>query len=87
MELQLPALEARSLNHWTTREVPAVFVLIVCEPHEIFLQSHWYIRGQSFKNISDGDFPGGAVVKNPPANAGDTGLSPDPGRSHMPRSS
>ena len=25
-------------------------------------------------------FPGGAVVKNPPANAGDTGLSPGPGR-------
>ena len=34
----------------------------------------------------DGDFPGGAVVKNPPANAGDMGLSPGPGRSHMPRS-
>ena len=29
-------------------------------------------------------FPGGAVVKNPPANAGDKGLSPGPGRSHMP---
>ena len=28
-------------------------------------------------------FPGGAVVKNPPANAGDKGLSPGPGRSHM----
>ena len=28
-------------------------------------------------------FPGGAVVKNLPANAGDTGLSPSPGRSHM----
>ena len=27
-------------------------------------------------------FPGGAVVKNPPANAGDTGSSPGPGRSH-----
>ena len=27
-------------------------------------------------------FLGGAVVKNPPANAGDTGLSPGPGRSH-----
>ena len=26
-------------------------------------------------------FPGGAVVKNPPANAGDMGLSPGPGRS------
>ena len=32
------------------------------------------------------DFPGGAVVKNPPANAGDTGLILGPGRSHMPRS-
>ena len=31
-------------------------------------------------------FPGGTVVKNPPANAGDTGSSPGPGRSHMPRS-
>ena len=30
-----------------------------------------------------GDFPGGAVVKNPPANTGDTGSSPGPGRSHM----
>ena len=30
------------------------------------------------------DFPGGAVVKNPPANAGDTSSSPGPGRSHMP---
>ena len=29
-------------------------------------------------------FPGGAAVKNPPANAGDTGSSPGPGRSHMP---
>ena len=31
-----------------------------------------------------GDFPGGAVVKNPPANAGDTGSSPGPGGFHMP---
>ena len=28
-------------------------------------------------------FPGGTVVKNPPANAGDTGLNPGPGISHM----
>ena len=32
-----------------------------------------------------GDFPGGAVVKNPPANAGDMGSSPGPGRSRMPQ--
>ena len=31
-------------------------------------------------------FPGGAVAKNPPANAGDTGSSPVPGRSHRPQS-
>ena len=31
-------------------------------------------------------FPGGAVVESLPANAGDTGSGPGPGRSHMPRS-
>ena len=34
----------------------------------------------------DRDFPGDTVVKNPPANAGDTGLIPGSGRSHMPQS-
>ena len=32
------------------------------------------------------DFPGRAVVKNPPANAGEMGSIPGPGRSHVPRS-
>ena len=32
-------------------------------------------------------FPGGTVVENLPANAGDTGSSPGLGRSHMPQSS
>ena len=31
-------------------------------------------------------FPGGAVVENLPANAGDAGSSPGLGRSHVPRS-
>ena len=30
------------------------------------------------------DFPGGVVVRNPFANAGDTGSCRGPGRSHMP---
>ena len=38
------------------------------------------------KKVKLGGFPGGAVVEGPPANAGDTGSSPGPGRSHMPRS-
>ena len=29
------------------------------------------------------NFPGGSVVKNPPTSAGDKGLIPDLGRSHM----
>ena len=32
------------------------------------------------------DFPGGPVVKNLPANAGDPGSNPGPGRFHMPQS-
>ena len=32
------------------------------------------------------NFPGGAVVENPPLNAGDTGWSPGPGGPHMLRS-
>ena len=35
------------------------------------------------QKVKHRDLPGGTVVKNPPANAGDVGLSPGPGRSHM----
>ena len=38
----------------------------------------------STQNWKPWGFPGGAVIKNPPANAGDKGSSPGPGRSHMP---
>ena len=41
---------------------------------------HWRYYSQE---TAFWDFPGGAVVENPPANAGDTGSSPGPGRSHM----
>ena len=41
---------------------------------------------QITKEYDRGGFPGGAVVENLPANAGDTGSSPGLGRSHMPRS-
>ena len=33
-----------------------------------------------FSKIPTAGFPGGSVVKNPPANAGDTGLIPESGR-------
>ena len=40
----------------------------------------------AIKNNDYWGFPGGAVVENLPATAGDTGSSPGLGGSHMPRS-
>ena len=53
-----------------------------------------YCQVSPVQKFEGRNFPGGAVVKNPPAavvenlpaNAGDTGSSPGLGRSHMPRS-
>ena len=47
------------------------------------------MRDETYKNISliksmQMGFPGGSVVKNLPASAGDMGSMPDLGRSHMP---
>ena len=42
------------------------------------------VRRMQIKTTMRG-LPGGTVVKNSPANAGDTGSSPGPGRSHMPQ--
>ena len=53
-----------------------------CVTHKILLR--WKGRDYSLKKAGYRDFPGGAVVKNPPANAGDMGSSPGPGRSHIP---
>ena len=43
------------------------------------------LEKEELKNNPRG-FPGGAVVENLPANAGDMGSGPGLGRSHMPRS-
>ena len=50
------------------------------------LSTHWALgtyHCETLKNTALG-FPGGAVVENLPANAGDMGSSPGLGRSHMP---
>ena len=44
---------------------------------------HAFANSSSLKLSARGS-PGGSVVKNLSANTGDTGLIPDPGRSHMP---
>ena len=40
---------------------------------------------RDFKNKGREDLPGGPVVKSLPANEGDAGSIPGPGRSHMPQ--
>ena len=50
-------------------------------------KSRKIIQEEGTNNICREDFPGGAVVKNLPANAGDTGSIPGLERSHIPRSS
>ena len=42
------------------------------------------IESENYK-MELGGFPGGSVVKNSPANAGDMCSIPDLGRSHMPQ--
>ena len=49
-----------------------------------FWQGNNFISLKSSSKDFRLDFPGGSVVKNPPANAGDMGLIPGLGRSHMP---
>ena len=62
----------------------------VCPPSPARLRfdslSHNEMEMSWHQKSDVGDFPSGTVVKNPPANAGDMGSSPGPGRSHMPRS-
>ena len=53
------------------------------------MQFHWLLLpfnsiSQMFTLVFIRGFPHGAVVKNRSAKAGDTGSTPDSGRSHMP---
>ena len=68
--------EPRSSSHWLGC-LPEWFR---CEFPQLLYSIQTTIR------ISLAGFPGGAVVENLPANAGDTGSSPGLGKSHMPRS-
>ena len=48
-----------------------------------FLRASWEEYSMVNQSMDFRGFPGGSVVKNPPANAGDTGSSPGPGRFRM----
>ena len=80
---ETPVLELNGLGRLGPRGLG--FLLNLCEPrfsHLKIVDSRIIMQGCCKNEMRD--FPGGAVVKNPLANAGDTGLSPGPGRSHIP---
>ena len=77
--LVFPILLFSSISlHWSLRKP----FLSPC--YSLELQQNWK-RMPQIKNKWAWDFSGGPVVKNLPANAGDMGLIPGPGRSCMPR--
>ena len=68
---------------------PTILLLGLYLPRElktdVYTKSYIQMFIETLFIIAKKGFPGGTVVGNPPANAGDTGSSPGPGRSHMPR--
>ena len=59
---------------------------LFAEIENLILEFIWNLKDpQILKILKKGNFPGGTVVENLPASAGDTGLISGPGRSHMPR--
>ena len=88
IEPRLPALAARSLSHWTVREVPRTTFLAPCRSPRpsagssicMYLIEHNGMEGGEISQSRALTWkcyirdtvrlpPGGAVVKNPPANA------------------
>ena len=62
---------------------PGVMAMPLGKNKSILELAQTDVKSSSSKILSQGS-PGGAVVKNPPANGGDMGSSPGPVRSHMP---
>ena len=95
IELRPPAMEGCNLNHLTTREVlfPGKLLRLYGKTGHFrvwekegnttsVLWMIWRLCLLIFKMLFLG-FPGGSVVKNPPSSAGDAGVTPAMGRSHM----
>ena len=53
-------------------------------PANVLISTHETLSQTHPAKVLPRGFPGGAVVENLPANAGDMGLTPGLGRSHMP---
>ena len=70
-------------NFWVP-EMLFIFMGGDMSAHRTLKTVHFSRSFTQLKKNYFGGFPGGAVVKNPPANAGDMVSNPGLGRSHMP---
>ena len=61
-----------------------VFINKLGKPLQSCLPPENFVNGKELSIVHHRGFPGGAVVENLPANAGDMGSSPGLGGSHMP---
>ena len=85
MHVPLPSVSPQSSPGYlraSPLEFPAAFPHLL-SPGSHKCESRDFPVGPVVKTVLQG-FPGGSVVKNPPASAGDTGSITDPGRSHVP---
>ena len=74
-------------SHWYAVEFPDAQILTcMCTQYPNALNAHINTYARTYAHINThgcthGDFPGGSVVKNRPADAGDLGSIPGSGRS------
>ena len=80
------AIIKKSTNNKCWRGFGEKGILLYCWWECKLVQPPWRTVWRFLKKLKIGGFPGGAVVENLPANAGDTGSSPGMGGSHMLRS-
>ena len=78
LQLPLPGTKFSQIFTWVGPSLHSEFCSI--------LTALGYFPHQHWSKIDLSGFPGGAVVGNLPANAGDAGSSPGLGRSYVPRS-
>ena len=74
-------MEKATLMHASEIELEGTMCTVIIKYCQELGRGLFFLKKKVFEG-----FPGGAVVENLPANAGDTGSSPGLGRSHMPRS-
>ena len=83
--LEWVAISFSNAWKWKVKSLRCVQILVTpCTAAYQAPPSMGFSRQEYWSGVPLPSLPGGSVVKNPPANAGDTGLIPDARRSYVP---